>query len=73
MKLHEYLKQFEGLDPDTEVVLPCGLHEDEGSNVGFLDFEAYSYAFSFEAGNLAYCDTKKSNLYNCPVIFLGGL
>lgn len=73
MKLREYLKQFEGLDPELEVVMPCGHYEDEGSNVCFLDFEAYSHAFSFEAGNLVYCDTKKSNLYSRPVIFLGGL
>lgn len=74
MKLYEYLKQFEGLDSETEVVLPSRLYEDEGSNACALNFEAYSHAFSYhKIGNAVLCDKKKINLYSQPVIVLGGL
>lgn len=74
MKLYEYLKQFEGLDSETEVVLPSRLYEDEGSNACASNFEAYSHAFSYsKVGNIVYCDKKKINSYSQPVIVLGGL
>lgn len=74
MKLSEYLNQFEGLDPEIEVVLPSKLYEDVGSNACSLNFEAYTHAFSYhKVGDLVLCDKKKVNLYSQPVIVLGGL
>jgi hypothetical protein len=66
MKLSEYLKKFEGLNPEFEVVLND--RDNGGSFSEFLPFE-FVYSDDPDRENPTWAEFK-GEIYNLPVILL---
>ena len=67
MKLHEFLKQFENLDPELEV------YNYYKHNKEILEKKYFTYKFAFISSKLedyAYFDVNETKYYNTKILVL---